>query len=42
VQYLTALRKMTSMVLLKGGKNDGFTVYIPKETSLKDMSAKIE
>jgi hypothetical protein len=41
-QYLTALRKMTSMVLLKREKNDGITVYVPKETILKEMAAKIE
>jgi hypothetical protein len=33
---------MTSMVLLKPGKIDGITVYIPKETILKEMVAKIE
>jgi hypothetical protein len=33
---------MTSMVLLKRGKNDGITVYIPKETILKEVAAKIE
>jgi hypothetical protein len=27
---------------LKPGKNDGITVYIPKETVLKEMAAKIE
>jgi hypothetical protein len=41
-QYLTALRKMTFTVLLKCGKNDGITIYIPKETTLKEMAAKIE
>jgi hypothetical protein len=40
--YSTALRKMTSTVLLKGGKNDGIAVYIPKETILKEMTVKIE
>jgi hypothetical protein len=30
------------MVLLKHGKNDGITVYVPKETVLKEMAAKIE
>jgi hypothetical protein len=34
-RYLTTLRKMNSMVLLKSGKNDGITVYVPKETILK-------
>jgi hypothetical protein len=33
---------MTSTVLLKGGKDDGITVYIPKETILKEMAAEIE
>jgi hypothetical protein len=33
---------MTSMVLLKLGKTDGITVYVPKETILKEMAAKIE
>jgi hypothetical protein len=33
---------MTSTVLLKRGKNDGITVYVPKETILKEMAAKIE
>jgi hypothetical protein len=40
--YSIALRKMTSMVLLKRGKNDGITGYIPKETVMKEMAAKIE
>jgi hypothetical protein len=33
---------MTSTVLLKHGENDGITVYIPKETIVKEMAAKIE
>jgi hypothetical protein len=33
---------MTSMVLLKHGKNYGIAVYIPKENILKEMAAKIE
>jgi hypothetical protein len=33
---------MTYMVLLKYGKSDGIAVYIPKETILKEMTAKIE
>jgi hypothetical protein len=41
-RYSTALRKMTSTVLLKRGKNDGIGVYVPKETILKEMAAKIE
>jgi hypothetical protein len=40
-RYSTALRKMTSTVLLKRGKNDGIAVYVPKETTLKEMVAKI-
>jgi hypothetical protein len=39
--YLTALRKMTSTVLLKRGKYNGLTVFAPKETILKTMAAKI-
>jgi histone-lysine N-methyltransferase SETMAR len=35
-------RKMTSMVLLKRGKNNGISVRVPKETALKEMAAKIE
>jgi hypothetical protein len=30
------------MMLLKHGKNGGIAVYVPKETILKDMAAKIE
>jgi hypothetical protein len=30
------------MVLLKRGKNNGITLYVPKETILKEMAAKIE
>jgi hypothetical protein len=30
------------MVLLKRGKNDGITVYVPKQTILTEMAAKIE
>jgi hypothetical protein len=33
---------MVSTVLLKRGKNDEITVYIPKETILKEMTARIE
>jgi hypothetical protein len=40
--YSTALRKMTSTVLLKPGKNDGIAVYVSKGTILKDMAAKIK
>jgi hypothetical protein len=38
----TALRKMTSTVLLKHWKNDGIGVFVPKEIILKEMAAKIE
>jgi hypothetical protein len=41
-RYSTALRKMASTVLLKRGKNYGIAVYVPKETILKEMAAKIE
>jgi hypothetical protein len=30
------------MVLLKCVKNDGIAAYIPKETVLKEMAARIE
>jgi hypothetical protein len=33
---------MTSAELLKCGINDGIAVYVPKETILKEMAAKIE
>jgi hypothetical protein len=33
---------MTSMVLLRREKNNGIAVYVPKETILKEMTAKIE
>jgi hypothetical protein len=33
---------MTSTALLKRGKNNGIAVYIPKETILKEMVAKME
>jgi hypothetical protein len=40
--YSTVLRKMTSTVLLKRWKNYGISVYVHKETILKEMAAKIE
>jgi hypothetical protein len=40
--YSTALRKITSTVLLKRRKNNGIAVYVPKQTMLKEMAAKIE
>jgi hypothetical protein len=40
--YSTALKKITSMVLLKRGKNYRITIYVPKEIILKEMAAKIE
>jgi hypothetical protein len=33
---------MTSTVLLMRGKNDRITVYISRETILKEMAAEIE
>jgi hypothetical protein len=33
---------MTSKELLKCGKNNGITVYIPKEAIFKVMAAEIE
>jgi hypothetical protein len=33
---------MTSTVLLKLGKNDGISLYVPKGSVLKEMAAKIE
>jgi hypothetical protein len=41
-RYSTALRKLTSTVLLKYEENNGIAVYVPKETVLKEMAAKIE
>jgi hypothetical protein len=41
-RYSTPLRKKTSTVLLKHGKNGGISVYVPKETVLKEMAAEIE
>jgi hypothetical protein len=32
---------MTSMVLLKRGKDDGIAVYVPNEIILKEMAAKL-
>lgn len=39
---MTELRKMISTLLLKRRQNFGFTVYVSKETILKEMAAKIE
>jgi hypothetical protein len=33
---------MSSMILLKCGKSNGNAVYVPKETILKEMAAKID
>jgi hypothetical protein len=33
---------MTSMVLLKRGKNDGIAVYVLKGSILKEIAEKIE
>jgi hypothetical protein len=40
-RYSTALRKITSAVLLKRGKNIRIAVCVPKESILKEMAAKI-
>jgi hypothetical protein len=37
-----ALRKMTSTVILKRGKNYEIAVYFPKKIILKEMAAKIK
>jgi hypothetical protein len=39
---LDSIKENDFMVLLKLGKNDGIAVYIPKETTLKMMAAKIK
>jgi hypothetical protein len=39
---LDSIKEITSMVYLKPGKNDELAVYVPKETILKEMTAKIE
>jgi hypothetical protein len=36
------MRNMTFTVFLKRGKNDWIAVYVPKETTLKEMAAKTE
>jgi hypothetical protein len=36
------MRKIISTALLKHGKNDRIAVYIPKETTLKEMADKIK
>jgi hypothetical protein len=36
------LKEMTSTVLLKRENNNGITVYVPNETILKEMAAKIK
>jgi hypothetical protein len=35
---LTALRKVTTAVPLKRGKNSGIAVYVPKDTILKELA----
>jgi hypothetical protein len=37
-RYSTALKEMTSTVLLKRGENNGIGVYVPKETFEEDGS----
>jgi hypothetical protein len=39
--YSTALRKMTAMVLLKHGKNNGITVYVHKEDYFEGDGSQI-
>jgi hypothetical protein len=39
---LDSIKEMNFTVLLKHGNNSGITVYILKETILKEMAAKIE
>jgi hypothetical protein len=39
---LDSIKEITSTVLLKRGKNDRIAAYIPNETILKEMRAKIE
>jgi hypothetical protein len=39
---MTALRKITPIMLSKRGKNNWITGYIPRETILKEMAAKIK
>jgi hypothetical protein len=41
-RYATALSKMASTGLLKRGENDGLAMYVPRETILKEMTAKTE
>jgi hypothetical protein len=41
-RHSIALRKITSVVLLKHEKNHGIAVYVPKETIFKNMATKIE
>jgi transposase len=37
----TSIKKNDFQVIFKRGKNDGIAVYVPKETILKEMAAKI-
>jgi hypothetical protein len=39
---LIALSKIISMELLKRGKDDGIAVYVPEETTLKEMAARVK
>jgi hypothetical protein len=39
---LDGIKENDSHGVLKHGKKDGITVYVPKETILKEMAAKIE
>jgi hypothetical protein len=39
---LESIKEYDFHCALKRAKNDGIAVYVPKETILKEMSAKIE
>jgi hypothetical protein len=41
MRYLTAMRKLTSTVLLNLGNIDRITVYVSKENIVKEMAARI-
>jgi hypothetical protein len=38
--HAEGLRKTISKMLFKHGKNDGISVYVPKESILKEIAAK--
>jgi hypothetical protein len=39
---IDSLKENDFTVLLRRGKNNGIDIYVPKETILKEMAAKIE